>query len=642
MSAAERRNGNSRILFIKRGSALMGAIAVLSAYFLQTATLAPNHTDEGIILEYIRDMASGKRPFFDFVDAYGILNWIFPTLSYEAAGERVWGIRIWMILLKIIAVLSTYVMVRALAASPQTDLQPNDQKSSPSGGRFYAILACAGLTVLLGASWQSMQTPYAFLTVIPLVVGAWHFIVSPPLANPVANVIVAALLTAMAIWTKLNTGMYLFAGGLFVYFLWLPRSLGPWTSKATTAERVWVPRAGIAAAVAFAILFTRHTKAHANGGFVLYLTLPLFTCLGLAANFASKDGARRERPREYTAPFAVFFLAVTVFSCIVLLGYYGRSAVAYIRELAQILSTIRYTAPFPKPGKPLIYAGLNEYFWLQIPLLTTVLFVVWALLGGKLGPRAFGEEWPMRRARISALFTLQTLHGYVIYARADETHLFQFLVLSLPVAVVIVAQLEAFLRVRSPARHSLRAQHVLRFSIAVLSPFYFRSLLVTPSRDTFDFRRSDWYSPKLEHLRYRRPHDPYLRNFSEEIPDHEWDIIEDEAGRYVKSITVPGEEVLLLTSNRLIYFDSETRPSEGRYHFIFYLACTGLLDRAGVERLVPKEVMSHILNSPPRVLVAGFDFVPLAEMFPELRRMRDTKYVHTRSWRHIWVYERKW
>src|SRR5262245_17225035 len=71
-------------------------------YFFQFSTLSPNHTDEGLILQYIDDIAHGEWPFYDFIDAYGLLNWIFPVAFYEAFGETVWGVRMWMIALKLI------------------------------------------------------------------------------------------------------------------------------------------------------------------------------------------------------------------------------------------------------------------------------------------------------------------------------------------------------------------------------------------------------------------------------------------------------------------------------------------------------------------------------------------------------------
>lgn len=631
--------------------ALAVASGLLAAYFFQSATLGPNHTDEGLLLQYIDDMAHGMRPFYDFVDAYGILNWAFPVLFYRAFGDTVWGVRIWMIILKVITVLVSYALVRALCTEPRAlgsaaaGTGTEDRASATQrGGRFYATIAAILTAILLGAQWHSLQTPYAFLTVIPLVLGAWHLLVSRPFQNGTLNVLLAAALTAAAIWTKLNTGMYLLAGGLFVYFFWIPVELGSAGNARTSAggavtkaESTWMSRARWLGILSYAVLFAAYTRRYHNQWFFLYLTLPLLLSLGWTAQVAF--GSRTENPRRHTLPFGLYFVATAVLSLIVLFGYYGTHTRDYVRELAGILSSIKYTAPFPEVGKPGYYIGFNEYYWLELPLGVTALFAVWAIISRREGPNAFGARWPERRAQVSALFVLLTLHAFVIYARADETHIYQDLVLAVPVLVTIFAQLDAYLAARRP---SPNARGILRFAVAGLTPFYVLSLLVLPTRDTFDISRSDWHSKKLEHLRYWRVHSPYVKDFSPDISDHDWDIIEDDAALYVKSISEPGEEVLLLTANRLLHVNSETRPAGGRYHFYFYLVSVGLLDREGFDRLVPKVVLARILANPPRVIVAGLGRVPLAEAFPELKNLRDSEYHRTRSFRHIWIYERNW
>src|SRR5262249_39130307 len=150
-----------------------------------------------------------------------LLNWIFPVAFYEAFGEKVWGVRMWMIVLKLITLFAAYVLVSRLTLVRAKNDQPGDSATWVPG-RFYAAMAAIFTTVLIGAPWQSLQTAYAFNNVMPLVIGAWYFILCAPLESPRKNVYVAGALTAAAIWTKLNTGMYLFAGGLFAYFFWIP------------------------------------------------------------------------------------------------------------------------------------------------------------------------------------------------------------------------------------------------------------------------------------------------------------------------------------------------------------------------------------------------------------------------------------
>ena len=72
---------------------------------------------------------------------------------------------------------------------------------------------------------------------------------------------------------------------------------------------------------------------------------------------------------------------------------------------------------------------MNDFYWLELSWLLTFLFFVWVVLAEFCGPRAFGTAWPRRRAQVSSLFVLVTLHSFVMFARADETHIYQTFVL---------------------------------------------------------------------------------------------------------------------------------------------------------------------------------------------------------------------
>src|SRR6201999_3577761 len=112
----------------------VAAAVFAGLYFFQSSELGPNHTDEGLILQCIEYMAHGKRPFFDFADAYGLLNWYFPVLFYKAFGYRVWGVRMWMILLKVITVAAAYVFVRGMLDEPASVTEPRARRR----GKVYA------------------------------------------------------------------------------------------------------------------------------------------------------------------------------------------------------------------------------------------------------------------------------------------------------------------------------------------------------------------------------------------------------------------------------------------------------------------------------------------------------------------------
>jgi hypothetical protein len=623
--------GRDRLLSVV-GTALLAVVAAL--YIFQSTTMAPNHTDEGLIIGYIDDMAHGQRPFFHFVDAYGILNWIFPVLFYKAFGEEVFGIHVWMLVVKVVAFLVAFGLVLRLTGAPVPGAA-DDRPRRDTRGLFYALLSSLFMLMLLGAAWQSLETAYAFVTVIPLTLGTWYFIVVEPFRAREKNVYAAAFLTAVTIWTKLNTGMYLLAGGLFTYFFWMPVHAGSGAPEpASDRARTWLLRARVAGGIGYAILFTLYIRQHFNVWFFLYLTVPLAIGVGWTLLVTAKRAPRELSVRDHVSPWLAYLLTSVGLSLAVLFGYYGRRTGRYLQELVGILSSIRYTAPFPPLGKPGLYVGLNEYYWLELPWLLTLLYVVWVLVAEKAGPRTYGDAWPRKRAQTSSLFVLLTLHSFVMYARCDETHIYQMLVLAVPVLFVVIGQLEAFAYAYyAPVRYQLR------LLLAGLSVMYCQSLLVVPDRGSFDISQSDWHNPKLRHLRYRKKLNQNVRDFSADVTDHEWDATEDAAAEYVKSISFPGEDMLLLMSNRLLYYNSETRPIGGRYHFFFYLASVGLLDREGFDKLVPKEVIQDILERPPRVIVSSIGFVPLAEVFPEFVWLRETWYQQTHHFRHILIYE---
>lgn len=632
--------------FMTRGEAVGAALGtvVVTLYFFQSATLGPNHTDEGLILQYIDDMARGRLPFYDFVDAYGLMNWVFPVTFYKAFGDRVWGVRVWMVLLKVLTVVTAYLLVRRLTAEPVPTASPGDPAADGAAtpaprspgerpGILYAALSCVWVTVLLGAKWQSLQTAYAFLTVMPLVLGTWHVLVVGPLGTERRNALFAGVLTTITMWTKLNTGMFLLAGGLFFYF-YFPRTLAtPAPTEAEEARRALLLRhARNLGLIAYGMLFGAFMRQYFSFWFFVYLLIPLVLALG----FASYVGSRLEQeqaPRTSLAPFFTYLATSVGLSLLVLFGYYGARAGEYAAELAGILSSIKYTAPFPRLGMKGPYVGLNEFFWLQIPWAVTLTFAAWTALEPH-GRALVGRDWATRRAAVGGLFLLLSLHTFCIYARADETHIYQALVVAVPVLFVLVGQLDGFLGKRSRG-----GQRVLRVTATAFALWYSHSLFVVPEASAFALDRGEWQNPKLAHIQYRGRGGRYVREFTPDISDREWDIIEDDAAAYVKSISLPDEDALLLTANRLFYLNSDTRPIGGRWHFYFYLASVGLLDRRGFNGLVPPEVIKDIIARPPRVIASAYGYVPLALVFPELARLRDEHYERTREFRHIWIYE---
>lgn len=595
-------------------------VALFIAFYLaQYWWLAPNHTDDGLILTYIDDMAHGLAPHWDFIDAYGILNWVFPVLFYSAVGQKVWGIRLWLWIMKLGCVALTWAFVRRLT------------------NRLYAALAVVWFTVFIGQPWQSMQTAYAFVNVVPMVLGAWYFILLAPIRDYQKNVTLAALCTTAAIWTKLNTGLYLFAGGLFCYFYWLEEpnasmaSDGGGDAAASRKDANWFLGARLLGLVAYAYFFSAFTRKHFNVWFLVYLIVPLVLVLAYTGRHCVRD---RRPPQVYLRSFSRYLATTTLLSLGIWFGYYRHEAFTYARELAGILHAIDYTAIFPSLGEPGMYVGLNEYYWLQLPWLLSIAYGGWIALG-KYGEPAFGAEWRRERAVATSLFVLTVLHSWVMYARADETHIFQILMVIAPPLFVIFYQVERLLRARRPQFG--RGFRVVVTAAAIVYPL---TIAIKPTFDVFNLHAGEWWNPKFAYLRYRPDPNPYVKNFDPGVTDHEWDRAEDMTARYVDDVTDDNEEILALTASRLIHINSHTVPIGGRYHFLFYLVSVGLIDRAGFDALAPPGLLSDVLTHPPRVMIGCTGRIPpLILAFPEFRWLRDRWYVVTQKYRHILVYE---
>jgi hypothetical protein len=582
-------------------------------YLAQYWRVSPSTSDDGLLLDYIHQMAVGNLPHFDLIDAYGLVNWIFPVTFYELAGHKVWAVRLWLLLLKLVSVWVCYVCV------------------ARTSGRLYGLVAALGLALLLGQRWQALQTAYAFLTAVPLVLGAWHFLVSEPLSRPWQNALAAGVFTALAIWTKVNTGLYLLAGGGLVILFW---SRAPRRAPQAAGGSRWAAtllRWGSALAVTAALC--AYVSAHMELLYFYYLIGPLLLAISWALFGSGNPGARETRRRLQL--LGVYAGSVLGLSALILVGYYGVSGAAqYGRELFDIITTIQYRRSFPKLGEPVLYVGLNEYYWLQLPWLLTSLYGVWLLAQRRWGPQAFGASWPEKRRQTSAVFLLATLHGFVLYPRSDDMHLFQALLLTVPALFVVISQLDAFVKSWRP-----RAGVHVREGVLVSCALYASTIFVPPTLEVFHLEKGEYANGRLAYLDYRKRSEAHLRPARSRLSDREWDIMLDTTARYVDSITDDNEPILVLSDQRLLHAASGTTSVGGRYAFHFYLVSTRLLDRRGFDAIVPPEVLGEILANPPRVIVTFDERDPMLRAFPELRRLRNERYVHTKLFRHMRVFE---
>ena len=111
---------------------------VAVAYLAEPITQAPNHVDEGFLLESVRLVAAGERVFWDFIDIYGPLNYTGPALFYELFGAAAVGVRVWVLIVKLLCVVLAFFATRRFADG------------------LSAWLTLAWTTVLLGLPWQAI------------------------------------------------------------------------------------------------------------------------------------------------------------------------------------------------------------------------------------------------------------------------------------------------------------------------------------------------------------------------------------------------------------------------------------------------------------------------------------------------------
>jgi hypothetical protein len=596
------------------------SLLLFAFYFVQSSRIGTNHTDGGLIFIYIDDIARGLRPHFDFIDAYGPLNWPIPVLFYKLAGGAEWGVRVWVLLLKLLITALSYVFVRRLA------------------GTLYAVLAAVWVALIYGQAWQSLQAAYAFSNVVPAVIAVWYLLLAKPFRRPATNFVIAGVLTGVAIWIKINSGLFVFAGGLFYLFYWLPPAAG---AEPTAWDRRWQPAFRILRAAglwAYAGVFYLYLRLHFDIWYFSYMLGPL--ALGLLWTWRSTYLERRTDVfvSHHLRAWGTYFGACLTCSIIVLLWVTRvTEALTYVREQADIFVPLTYDMPFPAIGVPHEFIGFNENFWPQLPLLLPLVFLAWIMMQhGRREIRAFGTQWQEAEAQAVGLYMMATLYVFVIYSRADETHIFQPLFAVSLAVLVLLRQIEAMCQ-RSCDRRSL----TLRAALTVTLLAWGSTLFVVPGFAVFDLSTGERKHPKLKYLHYRERNNPSVRDFSPDITDHEWDQAMDAAAQYVDSRTEDGEPVLMLDANRLFHILSNTRPVGGRYHFYFYMVASELFLRPAFDRSVPAWVLRNILDHPPRVVVGTYGRVPaVAQAFPEIEQLVNERYRVTRNFRHILIFER--
>ena len=587
-----------------------GCLGLLGAgfYLLQFVTIAPDAFDGGLILGYLRRVARGERVYFDFMDVYGPLTWTLPAAVFRGSGEQVWAVRVCLVLFKLCSVALGYRLVRHF-------VRP-----------LYAVLAALWLTVLIGVPWPNAQVAYPFHQVLPLTLATWWLLLAQPLPGRAWNLAAAGLTTALVIWMRLNSGVFLLAAGLLYCFCWLPPAPGeaparaPWPSVLHGAR--WL---GLAV---YGLAFGLFLRGSLTAMGLLYLVIPLVGVL--AAGAVEAQGARERGAPVWGAlrAWAVYGGAALLAGGAYALAYFGPGELAgYARELAALIAHVEYTTAYAPLGQPGLRVGLNEYYWLQLPWLVTGLFAVWWLW---IGRRPDTPE----RAAVHGLWIGVALGSFSLHPRSDAIHVYQAAVPAVPALFVLLGQLEGEVSRRWGRAGWLRA------GLTAAALAYASTLAAAPSLAALRWGPGDWTHPSLRHLHYRPHEDPHRRWGVAPGTMAQRDADMDAAAAYVDSITEDGTEILVLAHDELIYFMSDTRPPGGRYHYLIYLAKVFLLDPAGFRALMPDGVIRELVSEPPRVLVVGPGVETVLAALPELHPLRE-QYDATREFGAYEILERR-
>lgn len=588
MGLAARLQGVPRILLYA------AAAALLCIYFGQYVLTPPNASEGAVMMDYVQRVASGQRLYFDFFDYYGPVTWLPYGIAYVLGGQTVVSVRLLLVLLKILSVLLAYRLILRV------------------GGPFYALLGALVTAVLLGQPWPFFQIPYAPHIAFPLELGLWLSVLPYGLERSGRRIGVAALLTALLLWTKVNTGAFALLGVAFYLFYWVP------SARAGHAPELRLPVARplrvlqVAGLALIGSALLGFMARHLISLYFVYLALPLLLLLGWTFRHVRGEwrigGAAPARLRA-----ALSYVGATLaLWLLVLFAYFGfRGSAGYLAEQWAVLSRLHVESPLLAPGAKGQYHAFNVYCWPQLPWLLMGMVVDWlfTVRSARAEDRA---SLGVVNARVAGLFGVSTFHGFVMYARGDESHLIQIV---LPAAVVLFAMLGAAesVELRAPA-----TRRKMRLATAVITVLAAGTLFSPPVRADFAWRRGDWKSQHLAHLRQHTGRDMRAAELPVSWSYREWDEFIDRIAQKLDDLTAPGEEVLVLGGTQLLNYASGTAPAGGKYSHLFYLLRCGLLNRQTFLELMPEAVLDRLLRDPPRIVVTEDGDDAVLDALPEL------------------------
>lgn len=596
-----KRDGTRRRLL--RGALQALAMCGLLVYFAQYLTVPPNSSEGAVMMDYVHRLSEGQRLHFDVFDYYGPAAWLPYSFFYRAFGQQMIGVRVLLLLLKLVSVLLTYAVIRSL------------------GRRYYAVLGALTVTALVGQPWPFFQIPYAPHLTFPMMLSVWWLVF--PEAPRIASVrlIAAGVITGLLLWTKVNTGAYVLAGVAVYLACWAPLANQDPRSGSPPAETP-LRAVQVLTVLLVAVGFVWFLLAHLNALYFVYLALPLIVALAWTLHHVVCEWRAGHSARSQLGAALVYGGSTLLVWAFVFVAYFGLAeGQAYVSEQLAVLSRFHYQVALPIPGARGQYRGFNEYFWPQLPCLTTALAVYWLMTRRRRHAERGAPSLSVAEARLAGLFLAGTLYGFVIYARGDEVHLVQGV---LGAAVVLFGMLAVLDGV---PRAGQTTGSVRRWGVAAVTMLAAATLFARPRRMDFDLTFGDWASPRLAYLRYHTEADARAEELPVGMDYDEWDSYIDATAQQVDRLTPDGEEVLVLGATQLINYASNTQPAGGKYSHFFYLLRCGLLDRAAFFELMPKETSQRLLAAPPRVVVwqGGDDDVILA--LPELKSaLRRTPY----------------
>ncbi|HMJ10337.1 MAG TPA: hypothetical protein VK524_02970, partial [Polyangiaceae bacterium] len=558
-------------------------------YMAQHVTCPPNSSEGAVMMDYVHRLSEGQRLHFDFFDYYGPLAWYPYVVAYWLAGQKMIGVRVMLLLLKLVAVVLTYRLIIRLGRS------------------FYAFLGAAVVAALLGQPWSYFQIPYASHLTFPLLLALLSALVSNG-PRQYRRVALAAALTAVMLWTKVNTGMYVFVGAGLYLLNWVPVPAATSARAGRATAVFWLRIASLSAIGLGLHLFVLD---HLLEWFWAYLSVPVLVLVLWTAGHALREYRGGDDSAARVAP-AALYVAVTagVWACF-LLACFGRSSWDYLAEQARVLSRFDHWYPLPPLGERVQHLGFNEYHWSQLPWLVTAGFLAWILHRRR--ARAASAAMRLADARVAALCSVLTLHGFVLYAAADECHLIQIV---LPSAACLFALLAI---AQGSGQFSLRSSFAAHTAIAGVTLLTICTIVSLPSENCYRWTKGDWSSDRLAYLRFHSPEDDRLAELPIGTSYGDLDVYMDRTAEHLLDLTPESEPVLVVGGCQLLVYASDNVPAVPRYSHLLYLLRNRILRREAFIDLMPEDELDQLFEHPPRIVVLDIERDPVVfHELPEL------------------------